>query len=249
MQINKKTKPIILALLVSLTLSIPILPKHAEAGGIPVIDVSNLSQTTISALQNIAAVLKQIEQYQTQLKQYENQLRNTVAPAAYIWDEANRTINDMNRAIQKLKAYRQQLGDVQSLLKKYQSSDFYKNSPCYSPKGCTALERAKLEKNRDEISKLQKLANDGLIQAIDSQSNTIQQDANTLQRLQRSAQSATGQMESLQYANQFNSALANQMLQLRNLMAVQMQAEAVVRQAEIDKKAREEAASKVFWGK
>lgn len=221
----------------------------ANASGIPVLDGANLSQTTISALQNIASVLKQIEQYQTQLKQYENQLRNTVAPAAYIWDEVNKTIADMNTAINKLKAYRQRIGDIQSYLKKYQSSEFYKSSPCYSLKGCTAAERAQLAKNREEISKIQKLANDGLIQAIDQQTSAIEKDAKTLQRLQNSASRARGQMESLQYANQFNSALAHQVIQLRQLLATRMEAEAVMRQEQIDLKARQEAASKVFWGK
>jgi len=36
----------------------------------------------------VAQTLKQIEQYQTQLQQYENMLQNTMAPAAYIWDQA-----------------------------------------------------------------------------------------------------------------------------------------------------------------
>ena len=53
----------------------------------------------------------------------------------------------------------------------------------------------------------------------------------------------------MQYANQLNSALAHQMLQMRNLMSMQMQAEAIARQAKIDKEAQEEAASKIFWGK
>ena len=44
-------------------------------------------QTTISAVNNVQAVAKQIQQYQTQLQQYENMLKNTVAPAAYIWDQ------------------------------------------------------------------------------------------------------------------------------------------------------------------
>ena len=38
------------------------LPLHVVAG-IPVIDAANTSQATISALQNVAAVTKQIEQY------------------------------------------------------------------------------------------------------------------------------------------------------------------------------------------
>lgn len=35
--------------------------------GIPVADGLNLGQTTISAMQSVAAVVKQIEQYRTQL--------------------------------------------------------------------------------------------------------------------------------------------------------------------------------------
>ena len=42
--------------------------------GIPVIDGTNVVQTTISAIQNVAAVEKQIQQYGTQLQQYQNML-------------------------------------------------------------------------------------------------------------------------------------------------------------------------------
>ena len=67
------------ALLASFVASIMALPAKA---GIPVIDGTNVVQTTISAVNNVQAVAKQIQQYQTQLQQYENMLKNTVAPAA-----------------------------------------------------------------------------------------------------------------------------------------------------------------------
>ena len=60
--------------------------------GIPVIDGANLTQTVMSAVENVAQTLKQIEQYRTQLQQYENMIQNTVAPAAYIWDQATSTM-------------------------------------------------------------------------------------------------------------------------------------------------------------
>jgi hypothetical protein len=47
----------------------------------------------MTAIESVAQTLKQIEQYQTQLQQYENMLQNTMAPAAYIWDQAQSTIN------------------------------------------------------------------------------------------------------------------------------------------------------------
>jgi P-type conjugative transfer protein TrbJ len=53
----------------------------------------------MSAMEAVAQTLKQIQEYQTQLQQYENQLQNTMAPATHIfWDQAQRTINDLNQA-------------------------------------------------------------------------------------------------------------------------------------------------------
>ena len=73
------------ALAAALAGSIIITPAQA---GIPVIDGGNLVQNVMTAIESVAQTLKQIEQYQTQLQQYENMLQNTMAPAAYIWDQA-----------------------------------------------------------------------------------------------------------------------------------------------------------------
>lgn len=69
------------SLAASFLASIMALPATA---GIPVIDGTNVVQTTISAVNNVQAVAKQIQQYQTQLQQYENMLKNTVAPLRHI---------------------------------------------------------------------------------------------------------------------------------------------------------------------
>lgn len=228
------------------TLSLAALP--AQAGGIPTFDGANVTQSTISALQDVQSLLKQIEQYRLQLKQYETQLRNTAAPAAYIWDRTRQTIDGLNQAMAELRAKRQQLGDIRELLNRYQSSEYYKGSPCYSMRGCTAAERAQLERNRDQISALQKLTNDSLLLGIDQQLETIKQDLVTLERLQRASQSAKGQMEAIQYGNQLRSTQIHQMMQLRQVMLMNMQAQAVARQAALDQQAREAAASKQFWG-
>jgi P-type conjugative transfer protein TrbJ len=60
------------ALVVPFVASVMALPVKA---GIPVIDGTNVVQTTISAVNNVQAVAKQIQQYQTQLQQYENMLQ------------------------------------------------------------------------------------------------------------------------------------------------------------------------------
>ena len=79
--------------------SIIITPAQA---GIPVIDGGNLVQNVMTAIESVAQTLKQIEQYQTQLQQYENMLQNTMAPAAYIWDQAQSTINGLMNAVNTL---------------------------------------------------------------------------------------------------------------------------------------------------
>ena len=86
----------------------------AAKAGIPVIDGTNVVQTTISAVNNVQAVARQIQQYQTQLQQYENMLQNTVAPAAYIWDQANSTINKLLQAQDTLNYYKNQAGSLDS---------------------------------------------------------------------------------------------------------------------------------------
>lgn len=235
-----KTKTIALSLAVSVSLGLS-LPAHA---GIPVTDGGNIVQSSISAIENVAQTLKQIEEYRTQLKQYETQLRNSLAPAAYVWDQANKTIADMKSAVARLQAYKQQLGNMEEYLSKYQAVDFYKSSPCFTTKGCSAADRAKLDQNYAQLSRMQKLSNDGLLRSINKEIDSISKDANTLTQLQRNAQSATGQLEALQYANQFHSAQAHQLLQLRNMINTEMQANAAYRQSQLDKEARYEAARK-----
>lgn len=94
-----------LAVHAALIVALSVGPLTVRAG-IPVIDASNLSQTVMTAIENVAQTLKQIEQYQTQLQQFENQLQNTVAPAAYIWDRAQATINGLMGAVDTLNYYK-----------------------------------------------------------------------------------------------------------------------------------------------
>lgn len=108
--------------------------------GIPVVDGTNLTQNIMSALEAVAQTAKQIQEYQTQLQQYENQLQNTMAPAAHIWDQAQRTINDLNQAINTLAYYQNQLGSLDAYLGKFQDVAYYRSSPCFSAAGCSDAE-------------------------------------------------------------------------------------------------------------
>lgn len=211
--------------------------------GIPVIDGSNLSQNIMTAIESVAQTLKQIEQYRTQLQQYENMLQNTAAPVAYIWDQAQSTINGLMNATNTLNYYKQQLGSLDSYLHKFQDVNYYKSSPCFTSSGCSAAEWAAIKSVQQLASESQKRANDALFRGLDQQQVNLQNDASTLQRLQSSAQGASGQMQALGYANQLASQQANQLLQIRGLLIAQQNAVATKMQADADREAREAAAS------
>ena len=235
------------ALVASFIAYIVALPVKA---GIPVIDGTNVVQTTISAVNNVQAVSKQIQQYQTQLQQYENMLQNTVAPAAYIWDQADSTINKLLQAQDTLNYYKNQAGSLDSYLKRYQDINYYRSSPCFNTNlECTASEISALRKAEQDSSEARKKANDAVFNAIDEQQETLQNDAYKLADLQTHATGAKGQMEAIQTANQLASAQTNQLLQIRSLLVAQQNAATTLAQAQADKEAQQIAADeKVLAG-
>lgn len=228
------------ALVLALSLGGASLPVQA---GIPVIDAGNLTQNVMTAIESVAQTLKQIEQYQTQLQQYENQLQNTMAPAAYIWDQAQRTMNDLRSAMNMLDYYQNQLGSLDNYLGKFQDVAYYRSSPCFNGSGgCTPAEWAAMNENRRLASESQKRANDALFHTLRHQQEALQADARTLEQLQSRAQGAEGQMQALGYANQLASQQANQLLQMRAILVAQQQVIATRMQADADLEAKQQAA-------
>ncbi|MFC1098359.1 P-type conjugative transfer protein TrbJ [Pasteurella multocida] len=218
------------------------LPSHAS--GIPTFDGANAVQTTITALNTVQQYMQQIQEYQTQLLQYENQLKNSLAPASYIWSEALKTMNDLQRTVNDLKALKAQLGDVNAYLEKFGDISYYQNASCYTNKSQCHEE---FHKQRQEFSKLQKAANDALTKGISAQNDAIISDSRKLQQLQSKAQTAQGQMEALQYANQLAAAQNNQMLQFRQIMLVQMEAFNTAQQVDNARRAQIEASTKKLF--
>lgn len=228
------------ALAISMALTTP-MPAQA---GIPVVDGTNLTQNIMSAMEAVAQTLKQIQEYQTQLQQYENQLQNTMAPAAHIWDQAQRTINDLNQATNMLAYYQNQLGSLDAYLGKFQDVAYYRSSPCFSAAGCSDAERAAMEENRRLASESQKTANDALFKNLELQQANLEADARQLNRLQSAAQGADGQLAAIGYANQIASNQTHQLLQIRSLLVAQQSAEATRLASELDDSARGEALEK-----
>lgn len=233
------------ALAVALATGIFTIPAQA---GIPVIDGGNLMQNVMTAIESVAQTLKQIEQYQTQLQQYENQLQNTMAPAAYIWDQAQATINKLIEAQNTLAYYQNQLGSLDGYLDKFQDVAYYRSSPCFNGSGgCTDTEWAAMDEGRRLASESQKKSNDALFKTLSNQQKSLRDDARTLERLQGAAQGAEGQLQAIGYANQFAAGQANQLLQIRSLLMAQQTAVGAKMQADVDREAIERAAHEQLY--
>jgi P-type conjugative transfer protein TrbJ len=220
---------------------------NSSNAGIPVIDTTNIVQTTVSAAQNTAMVLKQIEEYRSQLQQLEIQIRDNLAPAAYLWDQAQSTISSLMGAVNTLDYYRNQLGGIDKYLSKFQDVNYYKNSPCFKPGGvCTPAERTLLEENRTLASESQKKANVALFETLYDQQQNIKNDSRRLEDLQRNAQGAKGQMEAIGFATQIASHQSNQLLQIRALLIAQQNAVGAQMQAQADREAQIQANDKKY---
>lgn len=216
------------------------LPLPAKAGGIPVFDAANLQQTTLSAIEAVNQTLKQIEQYALQLQQYEDMIKNSVAPAAYVWDQAQRTMNKVIALQNQLEFYTNQAGDVDTYLRKFGSVSSYRTSP-YFKSAATEENRKALLESEELGSEAQKNANDNVVKTLENQQTALKEDAANLENLQANAQSAQGRMEAIQHANQLASHQANQLLQLRGLLMAQIAAENARAQTVAAREARQHA--------
>ena len=219
---------------------------HAQMA---VFDYSNFSQNMISAKQNVLITLKQIQQYCLQIQQYEQQIsqsanmvQNTVAPIAYVWDQALVTMNDVLYTIDVVDRYKRQAGSMQAYLNQFEDVNYYRGSPCFGPNGCTQQQWAALQNSARVGSQSQKLANDALMEAIDKQQVQLRQDAANLVLLQNAAQNAGGRMEALQAANQLASNQAAQLLQIRALLVAQANVAAAKQLTDADRLAQAGAA-------
>ncbi|WP_260292381.1 P-type conjugative transfer protein TrbJ [Sedimenticola hydrogenitrophicus] len=242
---KKKILAAKIALAIALT-SGPMLPE-VHAGGIPVIDVTNIVQTTVSASESVSQTLKLIQQYQTQLQQYQNMLQNTTEPSSYIWDNAVSTMNNLRNLIDSLSYYKNTLGSVDAYLSQFGDLNYYEASPCFNSNGfCSPAERIALDQARHLGYQSQKLANNAVFRGLDAQQDALQTDASRLEQLQTAAGNAEGRMEAIGYANQFASQQANQLLQIRGLLIAQQNAVTTRMQAQMAEEARSSAQRKLL---
>jgi len=208
------------------------LPLGSQGTGIPVIDASNLTQNTVTALKQVAAYAQQVQQYQLQMQQYLNQVKNTVAPVAQVWQAAQGTMNSVLGTVNMFQGGQSQL---QGYLNQFQNVNYWLSAPpgnyTYQTAGSVA----------------QKQANDALVKGIVAQQAQIQKDAATLQQLQNQASTADGQMKALMAANQVAALQQEQLLQIRALLVQEQQALAARNATLANDEAMREAATEKFF--
>ena len=213
------------------------------SAGIPVFDASNMTQNTVSALEEVSQTLKQIEQYTLQLQQYEDQIKNSLAPSAYVWAQAQRTMNKLLELQDQLGYYSQQSGSLDNYLKKFGNVNYYRDSPYFGSESLTPAQRQAFTESDELGLNAQKYANANVARTLEQQQSALKEDAANLETLQRNAQTAQGRLEAIQYANQLAGHQANQMLQIRALLMAQQAAENAKAQTDAAKEARQKAAT------
>lgn len=235
----------ILSLIMAGALGLP-----STAGAIDmVLDVDNL----ITAGQQLSALGDQIKKFDEEIRlieqQYQDMAKNTVAPLAYTWDQAQQRMNQLRGMVDTVRGIRTRYGSLDAYAKKFQDVNYYRSSPCFGPRGCTEAERERMAGSAAAGSAAQKDANDAMLRGLDRQQDQIEADAKRLEELQALAGSAdgkSGRMAALQAANMLASHQAAQILQLRALLVQQQQAEVARAQAAQDRDARQLAEHEAF---
>jgi len=210
---------------VSISCGIAVFSVPAMAG-IPVIDGTNLSQNTVTAVEQVAAYAQQIQQYETQLQQYENMLTNTAALPQQTWSQVQGVITGLTNAMQGLSAMTNSAGSIQAYLDKLGNTSTYANQPCFNGSPCSASQLAAIQANNATGNAAVKSAADSELQALQQQQATLSTDAANVQQLQSSASGASGQKAAMDAANQLAASQANQLVQIRALLVAQQTAQA-----------------------
>lgn len=214
--------------------------------GIPVIDGTNLSQNTVTAVEQVAAYAQQVQQYEAQLQQYANMIQNTGQLPQQLWDQAVNTMNNLQTSMQGLSYFQQQAGSVQSYLDKFGNTQTVSQQNCFNGTACSQADIAAIQQNQALGNAGVKASTDSMLNTLQTQQANMTTDAATLKSLQSGAQSAQGQKAAIDAANQLASAQANQLLQIRALLVAQQTAMGAKMEADNALDAQTKAATTQF---
>jgi P-type conjugative transfer protein TrbJ len=185
------------------------LPARGPATGIPVLDVSNLTESIKHGLEQIRQFALQVQQLENEINTYKTLiLQNTgIAAAAQIYQDVQRTYGQVMSTIT----------GVQTFVNNYRDLNYWISS-------ATAAGAAQYNQQSGYWSTAQQKANTQLAQTITQQGQQLSADAATLQRLQTQSGGTAGIKQSLDLANEMNALMSKQLMSLRTLMLSDQQA-------------------------
>ena len=223
-------KVVLTSVALVLVVALPVM----SPGTIPVIDYSNLTQNITTALKSVAIYAQEVQQYQTQILQYKNQLLNTlgIAPALQVWQQSQAVMNQVTG----LTSMFRNGSSLQNVLSQFQDPNYWLNTPVTS------------YPNQPPGGQAQWQANQVFFQGLAQQTQQIQTDAATLQRLQTTASGAQGQMQALQAANELAALEQQQLLQIRALLVQEQQSLAARNATSANSDAMHQAATQTYYG-
>lgn len=212
---------------------------------LPVFDFANWIQNGKVIVNQVNQIKNQIQGYQLQLNHYNTLLQNTKSLTSFQWDNANQVINNLLESTNTIDYYKQEAGSLNTYLERFQTTEFYKNSACFTG-NCSKDELNKIDKSKLQASVAEKRANDAMVKGIDKQQERIKTDSEKLSVLQEKAETADGQKQALQAASQLASNQAYQLLQIRGLMLAGQNAQATRYASEANKEAIVDAGDSRF---
>jgi P-type conjugative transfer protein TrbJ len=196
------------------------------AGQIPVIDAANLAQNTTTALQAVESVLKQVEMIRNQMTQIENMVQNTTRLAG-TWDaEALPRLRRLGQIIEQEQAIAYQMANI--------DGEFRRRFPGYRPLTDWAKEYELWTRTTMDTLR-------GTLNAARLHADNFATEQGRIQALQRMSDSAEGRMQALQVGNMMAAEQLQQLVQLRQLILAQMNAQNVYMAQQVNRDAQQAA--------
>ena len=230
-----------------LALSLGVLIQSARAG-IPVADGLNLTQNIANVLAVIDQYVRQGEQYRRQLESLRLQYQEVESwtQSDYQWESVQDVLDNLADITNKIDYFDNSVRDINSYLEKFQDIAYYEKSPCFTAQGCSDAEREVMERNKRDASNSQEQANKIMFEMLQSQKNSLRNDARSLEQQRLRASTAEDQKAILAHANQFALEQNKQLMQIRALLVAQQEAVSAEILKKSDNESQQAAASKNF---
>lgn len=216
-----------LCMVAILVLGLASVPSTGLASGIPVVDASAIEVQIMNVLKQLEEYATQLEEYALQIdqyylqgEQYADQLKNTLTPAVYVWDQVEKKLNELEILQDRLNYfYSQSENNVDGYFDQLKSVDFWRGSEW------NQLDNTEEYFGHYEtINDAEMAANFDLMSTAQYYKDNSGDDAAQLMKLQQTAEAAQGRMEAIQASNQLLANQNQQLMEIKNLLAIQANA-------------------------